>query len=108
MRDSRGRSGFSIGCRAGPPSVPERREVLAQRRAGAELADEVLHDLAQVAVRGIRHHQLAGVARALRQDRLDPGELAGALELGGDVAELRQRLAQVLAAPAPACRRGRR
>ena len=51
--------------------MAERGEVVAQRGARAELADEVLHDLAQVAVRGIRHQHLPRVARALGQDRLE-------------------------------------
>ena len=97
-----------IAADASVRRVVSRDEVLAQRRAGAELADEVLHDLAEVAVRGIRHHQLPRVARTLGQDRLEPGELARALELDGDVADALERLAQVLARPAPACPRGRR
>ena len=89
-------------------SVPERGQVLAQRRAGAELADQVVHDLAQVAVRGIRDHRLTRIARALRQDRLEAGELPRALELDGDVCQARHRLAEVLAHRQLAFPRGRR
>ena len=48
-------------CRRSTRTGSDRRvgQVLAQRGAFAELADEVVHDGAQVAVRGIRYRQLA-------------------------------------------------
>jgi len=63
---------------------------------GAELPDEVLHDLPEVPLGRIRDRELALVACPLRQDRLQASELRRALELFGGVRQPRHRLAQVI------------
>jgi hypothetical protein len=65
-------------------------------RTLAELADEVLHDAAQVAVGSIGHRELALIARALARNRREGVELDRAVQLFGDRAQALDRLEQML------------
>src|SRR4051794_37928288 len=89
-----------ISARGGRPttrSVPERRQMVTQRRSRTELADEMVYNLAQVAVRGIRHHQLPVVARTLAERRVDRCQFATAFQLDRDVADPLEGFQKMLA-----------
>src|SRR5690606_1379250 len=66
-------------------------------RAFPELPDEVLHDLAKLALRGIRRLQLTRVARTALQDGADPRQLFCAAEIAGDRQEVLDHGGDVLA-----------